>query len=185
MFLQTKWVSLEEFEEMVAATDPDLNLEWIDGKIFEDMASNSKLSICAALILAPLVMHVLEKDLGRVTGADGGYMVDTARLIPDVAFISNKRQPIDPEKTYNPLMPDFAVEVISPSDLEKSTERIEAKLQKYQDAKIPLLWLVFPERQEVEVYEGGQLIKTVGIDDILDGGAVLPGFTLPIKNIFR
>ncbi len=185
MVLQTHLISLEEFEEMVAAADTSLNLEWIDGKVFEHMPSNSKSSVCGMLIGGFVVTFVYANNLGRVTGADGGYVVDTARLVPDVAFISNKRQPDDPEETYNPLMPDFAVEVVSPSDLEKPAERIMAKLQKYQEAKIPLLWMVFPERQEIEVYVDGQLVKTAGIDDTLDGGAVLPGFTLPLKNIFR
>jgi hypothetical protein len=43
---------------------------------------------------------------------------------------------------------------------------------------------VYPLRREVEVYENGELTRTAGIDDILDGGAVLPGFTLVVKTIF-
>lgn len=176
MVLQTKLVSLEEFELMVAEIGTETNLEWIDGKVYEYMASNSKSSVCAALILGSVVVHVVANDLGRVTRAGGGYVVGKARLIPDVAFISKQRQPQDPEETYNPLMPDFAVEVISLSDLEKPAERIEAKLQKYQEAKIPLLWMVYLERKEkeIEVYIDGQLAKTAGMDDVLDGGTVLP-----------
>jgi Uma2 family endonuclease len=50
--------------------------------------------------------------------------------------------------------------------------------------QIPLLWLVYPNRNEVEVYIKGELHQTLGVDDSLDGGDVLPDFTLAVKNIF-
>jgi Uma2 family endonuclease len=45
--------------------------------------------------------------------------------------------------------------------------------------------LVDPEVKEIEVYIPGQPLKTYHLDETLDGGDVLPGFTLAVKDIFE
>lgn len=160
----------------------DKRLEYIHGTMFE-VTSNQKSSACAMRIAIPLGVFVLANDLGDITGADGGYTVEGEYIVPDVAFISRQRQSVPPDDTYNPLAPDFVVEVISPSDI-KNPQRIRDKMDLYQRAKLPLAWFVYPTRQEVVVYENGQFSRTVGIEDVLDGGIVLPGFSLAVKAIF-
>jgi len=64
-----------------------------------------------------------------------------------------------------------------------SEEEIETKLKLYLAAGV-LVWMVYPERQQVEVYAPSQPRRVMGIDDTLDGGDVLPGFTLPAREIF-
>jgi hypothetical protein len=56
-------------------------------------------------------------------------------------------------------------------------------LEKYLTAQIPLVWYVYTARKEVDVYARGKYIATVGIDGVLDGGDVLPDFTLPVRDI--
>ena len=65
----------------------------------------------------------------------------------------------------------------------ESERRLRAKLLNYM-AVGTLLWIVYPETQEVEIYAPGQPMKIVGIDGTLDGGDVLPGFKLAVKEIF-
>lgn len=174
-----------DFEALVLLPENrDKRLDFIDGIVL-DVTSNQKSSYIGMLIATLLNMVVLETDLGDVTGADGGYMVAGARLSPDVGFILRTRQQDLPDVTYNPLAPDFAVEVISPSDLEKPTERIDPRLNKYLQAKIPLLWFVFPNRKQVEVYAYGEYICTAGLGDVLDGSDVIAEWQLPVKTIFR
>jgi Uma2 family endonuclease len=177
---------IEEFEAFAALREnADKRLEWMNGHVIAyEKTSNSRASESALLILAAIVNFVYERDLGRCTGADGGYVVAGARFNPDGAFISWERQPEGFDGIYNPLAPDIAVEVVSPSDLEKPKERIDAKILKYLQAEIGLLWMVFPERKEVDVYAKGQFIRTATLDDTLDGGDVLPGFALLVKKIF-
>jgi Uma2 family endonuclease len=117
--------------------------------------------------------------MGRVTGADGGYVVSGERYIPDVAFISKEKQPEPSHEAYNTTPPDLAVEVLSPSN---DPGDIRIKLFNYLRAGT-VVWLVDPDKKEVEVYASGQA-KKLGLDSILDGGDVLPGFTLPVKEIF-
>ena len=47
-----------------------------------------------------------------------------------------------------------------------------------------LVWIVQPDTREVEVYAPGQPPRVLNVNDVLDGGAVLPGFTLPLRELF-
>jgi Uma2 family endonuclease len=58
------------------------------------------------------------------------------------------------------------------------------KAEKYLAFGTRMVWLVFPEDQEIEVYEPDKDVVNGGVDGILDGGAVLPGFQLPVRKIF-
>jgi Uma2 family endonuclease len=97
-----------------------------------------------------------------------------------VGFISTTRQPKRPHVAWNPLAPDLAVEVVSPTD---SAKDIGDKIVNYLAAGT-VAWYVYPDDQEVKVYEAGEPVKTLTINDTLDGGKVLPGFTLAVKDIF-
>lgn len=173
-------VSIEEFEKIAALPEnADRRLEYIGGEIVE-VVSSSEASEIAMRIAIKIGNHVEAHQLGRVTGADGGYKVSGEDYIPDVAFISNVRQPKRPNVAWNPLAPDLAVEVVSPTD---RPTVIADKVANYPLAGT-LLWYVFPDDKQVKVYAPGQPAKTLGIDDVLDGGKVLPGFKLAVKDIF-
>ena len=64
-----------------------------------------------------------------------------------------------------------------------SQRKLPAPIASYLAAGT-LLWLVYPETHEVEVYAPGQPMRLFGINDVLDGGEVLPGFSLPVRAIF-
>ena len=127
-----------------------------------------------------LLVFVREHDLGRVTGADGGYVVSGGRYIPDVAFISKEKQPEPSHEAYNPNPPDLAIEVLSPSD-DPADTRI--KVVNYLRAGTSV-WVVDPDKKRVEVYMSDELADFVGLDGVLDGGDMLPGFRLAVKDIF-
>lgn len=155
--------------------------ELIDGEIVEKMASH-KPSKVAARIVRFVDTFVDEHDLGDVTGADGGYqMNDENTFIPDVAFISRERLPVEPAREA-PVPPDLAVEVKSPTDRIRTLRR---KAERHLELGTKLVWLVFPDEQKVEVYMPDADVISVDIEGVLDGGTALPGFTLPVKNIFR
>ena len=125
-------------------------------------------------------MYIKGKKLGRVTGADGSYIVAGERYIPDVPFISIKKQPQSSREAYNLNPPDLAVEVVSPSD---SNRQMKMKVADYM-AVGTVVWVVYPETHDVEVFHPAQAVQILGIDDTLAGGDILPGFTLPVKEIF-
>jgi Uma2 family endonuclease len=173
-------LAVEEFDRMAALPEnADKRLEFIGGEIVE-VVTNNYASEIAITIATEIKAYARSKNLGRVTGADGGYMVSGDRYIPDVAFISRAKQPEPSHAAYNPNAPDLAVEVVSPTD---TPADITDKVANYLAART-LVWVVYPEKQQAKVYEAGQPVRTIFKDGILDGGNVLPGFQLPLKAIF-
>ena len=180
MAVGTQRITTEEFERFIALPDNvDKRFELIGGEIVE-VVSNSYSSESAANILILLGGFVKTHKLGRVTGADGGYIVSGGQYMPDVAFISFDRQPEPSRESYNSNPPDLAVEVLSPTD---DPNKFRVKLTNYLAAGV-VVWVVDPERQMVEIHQSGLPVQIVDQDEALDGGDVLPGFTLAVSDIF-
>jgi Uma2 family endonuclease len=181
MAVTTQPITVAEFERLAAQPqNADRRLEFVGGEISE-VVSNSYSSLVANKISFFIQLHLMQKGLaGYVTGADGGYQIGDERYLPDVAFISKARQPQPSHETYNPLAPDLAVEVLSPSD---QPDVMRLKLANYLAAGV-VVWVVNPEARTVEVYTPGKRAYRLGVDDTLDGGDVLPGLALPVKDFF-
>jgi Uma2 family endonuclease len=180
---QERLYTAEEFEQFINL--PENQERWfelIDGEIVE-VPSNALSSKIAIIIAAALLMFVRPRKLGHVTGEQGGYVVGGERYAPDVAYISKERQPDLADDTYNPNAPDLAVEVIS-SNRSSELASLRVKISNYLAAGT-VVWVVNPKTKRVEVHIHGRTVKTFREQDILDGGDVLPGFTLPVKDIFE
>ena len=181
MVAQTRFYSVEEFEAFVLLPENREHLyEFIGGEIVE-VVSNNYSSKIAATILAEVGMYLKGKNLGDVTGADGGYSVSGERYIPDVAFIARSRQPEPSHETWNPLPPDLAVEVISPTDAERE---IAVKIANYLAANTRV-WLVRIPEQRISVFIPGQAVKHYSLDDVLTDDEILPGFRLNLRDVFE
>ncbi|MEP7287342.1 MAG: Uma2 family endonuclease [Chloroflexota bacterium] len=116
-----------------------------------------------------------------ITGEAGGYVMTEGNVFnPDVAYISKVRLPQIPERE-SPIPPDLAVEIKSPTDSKRALRR---KIERYLDSGTSLVWLVSPDEQIIEVYVPDQDVQQLGIDGTLDGGEVLPEFTLTVRKIF-
>lgn len=147
-------------------------------------------------IFAVRIGYELGRYLGNYAEAqDRGWAVteglfvinaqeDTDRR-PDVAFVSYERwpkdRPIPEEDNAWDVMPDLVAEVVSPTD---RAEELLEKLEEYFTAGVRLVWGVYPRRRIVHVYESLMQIRGLSRSDELDGGAVLPGFRLPLANLF-
>jgi len=152
--------------------------EYIAGEVVA-VVSNNYCSQIAMLIGAFITLFVKQNNLGQVTGADGGYMVQGERYIPDVGFIGKDKQPKPCHDAYNPQPPDLAVEVVSPTDTEK---RLLVKTSNYL-ASGTTVWIVYPDEKAVHVHRPGQAVTTVKHDETLTSDA-LPGFSLTVADIF-
>lgn len=178
--VQTQYATLEDYLRFIFLPENvDRLFEYIEGEIVE-VVTNNYCSLVAMRIAGRILTYVESHGLGYVTGADGGYQVGSHRYLPDVGFISIQRQPEPSHETFNPNSPDLAVEVLSPTDKPK---KVRTKIFNYTAAGT-VVWVVDPEEKEVEVYIPGQPSKTLQLDDTLDGGDVLPGFMLSVKEIF-
>ena len=130
--------------------------------------------------------HVEEKQLGEVITTETGYRLttepDTVRA-PDVAFLSTDRLMAAGDVTgYFPGAPDLVVEVISPND--RYTD-VDEKVAEWLEHGTLLLFVVDPRRQTVAVHRPGQPRRVLGVDDILDGEDVVPGWSMPVRELFE
>ncbi|MFO0866595.1 MAG: Uma2 family endonuclease [Gemmataceae bacterium] len=128
---------------------------------------------------------VADAGVGEVVGSDVGFYLerdpDTVRA-PDIAFVFNARIPSQQDKTkYIDGPPDFAIEVLSPSD---SMKAIEEKAEAFLEAGSKLVWVVNPRSRRVWVYQPNRKPLAMKGDDVLDAGEVIPGFRISIRDIF-
>lgn len=185
MVLQTQFVTAEQFDEFIQRPDlGDVIYELIGGEIVE-VPSNTFVSEVAQLIGFFIRLFIRENEIaGHVTGADGGFMVGGERFAPDVAYVSKARQPELAQQGYNPNPPELAVEVISDENNMEEQRNLRRKLASYL-AVGTVVWIVYPFSKLVDVHVPGQATRTLGLDDSLDGGEILPGFSLAVKDIFE
>lgn len=125
-----------------------------------------------------------EHDLGIVGGADGIVrLMPKLVRIPDISFVSWKRLPTRecPSDPIPDLVPNLAAEVLSEGNTFKEIAR---KIKEYFFAGVELVWIVDPETRTVDVYTAPDQCVHLTENDTLDGGAVLPGFALPLRELF-
>lgn len=175
-------LTIEEFERIINLPEnADKLFEFIGGEIVE-VPSKPYASKVGYNVGLPVGFFVKEHKLGHVTGEAGGYIVAGERYAPDVAFISYARQPELAREGYNPNPPDLAIEVEFPTSTQ-SERNLRIKLINYLSVGT-VVWVIYPETKEVEVYLPGHPAKILGLNDTLDGGDVLPGFQLAVRDIF-
>lgn len=176
------FVTEAEFEQFTRLPENDDKLfELIGGEIIE-VPSNPFASKVGYNLGIEVGMFNKIHRLGHVTGEAGGYMVAGERYAPDVAFISYTKQPELAHEGYNPNPPDLAVEFEYPTSL-KTERQLRIKLANYLSVGT-MVWVVYPDTFEIEVYVPGQPVRILGINDTLDGGTVLPGFTMAVRDVF-
>lgn len=176
-----KTLTIEEFEQFVDRPENiDRDFELIHGEIVEVSPSKDRQTVIAARFIYFIGAHVIPNDLGHVIGADGGFkLTDGDFFEPDAAFISKARYPQMQDAYFN-IAPDIAVEVISPGN---TRDEIAAKVETYLRTGTKLIWLIYPQTKTVIVHSPGGS-TTLGINDTLDDGDVLPGFRLAVREIF-
>jgi Uma2 family endonuclease len=157
--------------------------ELIDGVLVEK-AMGIRESMLAAF-LVHLIHDFLGDDPGGIVlGADGMIRTFPGQVrIPDVSFISWDRYPGDevPKEGISSFVPNLAVEVLSPGNTKAEIDR---KLRDYFVAGVELAWVIDPKTQTAKSYTSPGEVVQVGKTGSLDGGSVLPGFRLPLKQLF-
>lgn len=157
--------------------------ELIEGVLLEK-TMGIKESRLAIFLAGLLDAFVLPRNLGIVAGADGTLQI-VANLvrIPDVAFIAWDRLPNRslPDEPVPLVAPNLAVEVLSVSN---TPAEMAVKRGEYFTAGVQLVWEIDPRKRTAIVYTSATQATTLTDKDMLDGGAVLPGFQLPLAHLF-
>lgn len=179
-------VSKVTAEELEAIPDDGFQYELIEGVVRRMAPASFRPSNLAVRVTIRIGAYAEAHRLGEITGADGGYVLardpDTV-LAPDVAFVRADRLPSAAEQEHFPeLAPDLVVEVISPSDRMKD---VNEKVDRYLAAGVPLVWVFHPRQTNVTVHRRGRPVLTLEAGDVVDGEDILPGFQLPVADIFQ
>lgn len=164
--------------------EEDRICELIDGVLVEKAVSD-KTAFLAMELGRLLGNFVAATRLGWILGADG-FVRLFGRLLraPDVSFVRrDQRRGGEVLSTgYADIAPALAVEIFSPGN---TTAELERKRAEFFAAGTELFWIVYPERREIVVSTGPDQHRTLGPDDTLDGGSVLPGFMLKVAELFE
>lgn len=172
-------------EALAALSDDGFQYELVRGKLIKMPPSSSPSSIVALRLAVRAGSFIDQHRLGLYGGADWGLLLnrnpDTVRA-PDFAFIRADRVPSSGvPRGYWPGAPDLVVEVVSPSD--RFTDVID-KVHDYLDAGARLVWVLDPEKRRTYVFTLGRAPSVLPEDGVLDGEDVLPGFRLPLSDLW-
>jgi Uma2 family endonuclease len=171
-------MTIEEF----AAIEEDGRFDLIDGELHVVPAWIQH-GEPASNIHGELRAFAKSRKLGKTYIAEATFVLGPGTaLAPDVAFLRMERVPTPDYEGFYQGAPDLAVEVVSPSETGPMVAR---KVARYLEAGTSIVWCVHQRRREVVVHRPGHESVTLGEGDVLDGGDVLPGFALPVAEIFE
>ena len=157
--------------------------ELVDGTLVEKAMGvrESMLAMYLSEVIGPFIRA---NKLGLRTGADGTWEILSGLVrLPDFAFVSWDRLPGRrvPTEPVPDVVPDLAVEVLSRKNTRAEMDR---KRGEYFRAGVRVVWEIDPRRRTVRVYEAADRFTDLTAADTLSGDPVLPGFTLPLADLF-
>jgi Uma2 family endonuclease len=163
----------------------DAHVEVVRGEVREMPAAGGRHGGIGGEFAGELWLYGRETGSGRVFTSETGIVVSkspTTLLVPDLLFVKFERLP-DPAAMirFFEIPPDVVLEILSPS--QRFADLIE-KAAMYLKFGVPLVWLVDPDRKAITALTGDGVVRVYHSGDTLDGGDVLPGFSVPVDRLF-
>jgi Uma2 family endonuclease len=170
----------------MALPDDGHRYEIVNGELIDMGNSGALHGYVCSLLLSALMSYILPKKLGVILDSSTAFkMKNGNKRSPDIAFFAKERLQGMTELPSGFLdgAPDLAVEVLSPGN---TVEEIDEKIGEYFENGARLVWVINPTQHYILVYrcaqEPDRLLKSA---DSLDGEDVVPGFTLPVADLFQ
>jgi Uma2 family endonuclease len=156
--------------------------ELVDGTLVEKPVGWEE-TLLGARLVTLLSIFVDAHDLGEVNGGDGFVELPSGPVrAPDVTFVSHVRaRSRKPGQAIPRFAPDLAVEVLSPSN---SKAEMARKRDEYFRSGVRLVWEIDPRTRTARVYTAADQFRDLSSADTLTGDPVLPGFALPLAELF-
>jgi Uma2 family endonuclease len=180
------WIGTATEEDLLRFVERDKRLvELIDGTLVEKPVGYLE-SLIAGWLISALNAFVRPRKLGYVSGEAGMIRMISGRVrLPDVAYVSKQDLPGGklPKEPIPTLTPTIAAEVLSESN---TKAEIRQKLKEYFESGTRLASVIDPPTKTIAVYEGfsDEPARVLHESDVLDGGAALPGFSMPVSELF-
>jgi Uma2 family endonuclease len=177
----TQQYTVEEFERLYLSPEKNNHLfELIDGKVHEKIPTQQHGLIASNINLA-LALFARQHKSGR-PGVEVRHQSPEDKhnsRLPDVSFTCTRTPLVDQGSVIG--MPDLAVEIKSPTDTIMEMRETAAY---YLANGSRLVWLIYPNYRLIEVYRPDADVEILGEENSLTGGDLLPGFELPVREIF-
>jgi Uma2 family endonuclease len=158
--------------------------ELVDGVLVEKPMSSFE-SLVAMLLARILGSYIDSHDRGILLGEAGQlWILPTKMRIPDISFICWERFPdgkLPRDRVYR-VAPDLAVEILSEGN---TPQEMELKLDEYFEAGVRLVWYIDPRSRSARIFTARDQVKAIDESGQLEGGDVLPGFTLRLGELFE
>lgn len=178
-------------DDLAALPDDSWRYELVEGRLVRMPPIGFAHGRMTTRLAVVLDTFVTREGRGTVITGDPGVILSRPGepetvLAPDVAFVSAAT--IAPEQGLQEtgflrVIPELVVEVTSPG---QHRPELAAKAKRWLGAGVHLVWIVWPQERQVDVWEAseGNEPRTFMAGDELDGGKVLPGFTLPLERLW-
>lgn len=164
------------------ALDPERSYEFVDGQWEAKEMPGAKHAKVASRLDRRLGSFVEENNLGEVY-VECSFQIGTRERIPDLAFLAATRIPPEGEPdTKWLIVPDIAIEVISPNDVFYD---VVDKTNEYLEAGVKQVWHVNPKDHTITIYRSRVNIIAFPPEAELTCEDLLPGFRLPLSEVFR
>jgi Uma2 family endonuclease len=172
-------------KDLLKLPDDGFRYELIEGELRQMPPAGDEHGEITMELAGPLHAHVKHNRLGKVYAAETGFKIhvdpDTVRA-PDIAFVRAERiRETGRTRGFRVGAPDLAVEVVSPFD---TVAEVDDKVAEWLSVGVRMVWVVNPRIRTVTVYRSLTDVIVLTEDSILEGGDVVPGFQISVKDIF-
>jgi Uma2 family endonuclease len=173
-----------EFYEF-CTENPDLRIERdAEGTIFVMPPTTSETGRRNSEIHLEIGIWNRKHRLGVTFDSSTGFeLPNGAERSPDTAWITNERWnalAAEQQRRFAPIVPDFVIELRSD---DQSLKSLREKMTEYVDNGCHLGWLVDPQARCTYVYYANGDIQTIAFDDVLSGGALMPGLEVRLAEV--
>jgi Uma2 family endonuclease len=161
------------------------NYELVDGDLVDMGNSGMEHGGMGSFLGGLLALHVRQHHLGIVCDSSTAFTLkDGNKRTTDVSFVARDRLKglKRPPRGYFQGSPDLVVEILSPNN---TIAEIHTKITEYFENGTRLLWVIHPDEKYVLVYSGPEPDRLLRPQDQLSGEAVVPGFTVPVAELFE
>ncbi len=171
----------EQFQRRYLMREDSFKYEWVNGRVEKMPRSMDKTQLYILINLMRFLAHLKASGLqiiGELVSEGDTFFAGNHRR-PDIAYYNDAQ--IQAARHNEDVHPDFVIEVISKHD---QLEKVARKMEDYRAAGVAVVWHIFSQFKQVHVYRGKRMQICTG-DDLCSAEPVIPGFVLPVGEIFK
>lgn len=172
-------------EEFLALSKDGHRYELVNGELVDMGNSGMEHGYVACILVALLTTFVQQNKLGAVCDSSTAFTLNNGnKRSPDVSFVSKERLKglKRPPRGFFEGSPDLAVEILSPGN---TVEEIHDKIVEYFDNDTCLVWVIHPDEKYILVYHSPEPDHLLRPQDVLEGDAIIPGFSMSVAKLFE